>query len=742
MRLFVATTFMAALAILPASAEEEAQAPAYDVHYRLMAYNVGSAAQIPLGPRQIGQIVDTIIDNAIDIVGLTEVETGSQWHDGRDHVSEICVALAQRGYPMHVYKWASFPLKGGWMSPCILSRFRIIESGFDTIEPPAGNPWCVGHITVEVVPGTPVRACMTHFWPVGDAAKRDAAVVRLVDLPKSWPGPVTIMGDFNLTPESHLYEIIGKAGWRNSCEVVHGRPCPTVQGQAGVSGPLPLNDQIDYIFGGNQVTFIDTYVGYFSMSDHWPIVAEVSVKAGAPRQGDMLPNTVRDKSPASAARADAADAYRRHDYNEAARRYLRWEQLADDPFDAGFAAYSAACMELLAGRNSDATRRLETIVETYPDTEWSTRAFQRIAFLHKDAQRWEEAEKAFIEYLAGYYTTIDRDGIKAPTVRITAQAVVECRTARGDNVSAHEILKELARNANGNLARAAAYTLAVDFIHAGKKEEAYPYLDQADPSVEGWSTLDNRVIAETYLAAGFPERADRFYANFVDTIADPLVRRIRVARWERKRHPERFEVALPRVRSIEIDGRLEDWTTDPAVILDGEPHLYLTRPGPPPYPMSARVHLGQSESTLFVAVGVSDPSHENTFTGHDIWRGDCIQLAFDPRADATPGYNEDDLEIGVALTREGVTTVALWDQRKRDVSAIRSAVARQDGHTFYEIAIPFDLLAAGETQPDRIGFNILVNYAGGDNRLGWLDWTPGIGEEKSPMLFPTLVLRR
>ncbi len=53
------------------------------VTYRLMTYNVASAANIPLGPRRIKQIAETIIGNAVDIAGLTEMELGTAWHGGR-----------------------------------------------------------------------------------------------------------------------------------------------------------------------------------------------------------------------------------------------------------------------------------------------------------------------------------------------------------------------------------------------------------------------------------------------------------------------------------------------------------------------------------------------------------------------------------------------------------------------------------------------------------------------------------
>ena len=62
--------------------------------------------------------------------------------------------------------------------------------------------------------------------------------------------------------------------------------------------------------------------------------------------------------------------------------------------------------------------------------------------------------------------------------------------------------------------------------------------------------------------------------------------------------------------------------------------------------------------------------------------------------------------------------------------------------TRYEIfiggaALPSAMFAAGQ----HIGFSFLVNDADEAERVGWMEWTGGIGAAKEPELFGTLVLQ-
>ena len=717
--------------------------------YRLMAYNVGSAANLPLGPRQIGQIADTIIDYAIDIAGFAEMELGTAWHDGRDHVAELGVALAERGYPMHVYKWPSFEIHDGWQTPAIFSRFPIEESGYDVIPPPGGFRWCVGHVTVNVAENTPIRAYMTHFWPQGDPNRQVEAVRQLTSVHKTFDGPATIMGDFNLSPASNLYKVVQEQGWRNSCEELHGKPCPSVQGTAGISGPLPLNTQIDYIFRNNRIEFVDTYVGYFSMSDHWPVIAEVRVPVNGPRAQPTLPHTAWTRKPWSPAREKAMSLYRAHRYSEAAPACFAWEKATDDLDERAFAAYSAGCMWLLANEPKKAYAAFSRIALGYPDTEWSTRCYYQLAFIYREQKAWRGAEEQFLRFLEGYYTYIHPDDSKVVTVATTVNEIALCRQGAGDEVTRNGILSEIAAtNPQSTLARSAAYALAKSAHQRGDREAASRYLAQADPPTTGRIWPDEaRVIAEAYAAMAEIDKADAFHAIYLRHFTNPLHRRVRAARWKKQQRPESLTFTVPVVADITVDGALSDWEVSPLDTLDQDEQRVVLKPLAPVQAMSADVYIGQSEAHLHIAVVVTDDANDNEHTGADIFNGDCVQIAIDPRGNGSATFDEDDFEFGVARTASGVEVVGWHDRQGRDWSSIQAAVVHvkdplrpHAGRTIYEISVPKQLIWRENKPSARIGFNVLVGYADGKERFGWIDWTPGIGEEKAPELFPVLMM--
>jgi hypothetical protein len=98
-------------------------------------------------------------------------------------------------------------------------------------------------------------------------------------------------------------------------------------------------------------------------------------------------------------------------------------------------------------------------------------------------------------------------------------------------------------------------------------------------------------------------------------------------------------------------------------------------------------------------------------------------------------HSHDDFEIGAALTTDGTQTCVWYDKRNRGWSGFKAAIRHEGGRTRYEIAIPMSAIQTAAGPPKRIGFNVLVGDADGGARLGWIDWTPGIGEEKAPSLY-------
>lgn len=729
----------------PAPAKPAQTQPAPDdrrtVTYRLLSFNAGSAAGIPLGLRQIGQIADLVIDNAADIVGLCEMELGTAWHDGRAHVAELAVALADRGYPMHIYEWPSIQIQGGWQTPALLTRWPIDESGYDVIDPPAGFRWCVGHVTIRVAENTPVRAYMTHIWPQGSPEASAAAVWRVASLHHAFNGPATIMGDFNLTPDSGLFKVITAEGWRSSCDALGRGPCPAVQGTAGVSGPLPLLAQIDYVFGNEGVQFVDGYVPYFSPSDHWAVVAEVRVAANGPPLPTGLPNTSASRLPGGVARATAARLYRAHDYAGAAEAFDAMERATADRDAAAYAAFSSASMRWLAGDAEAGAKALAQVAARYARSDWAARARYRRAFLLKQARQFADAEGEFVRALAAYYEFVDTD-VKSPMVRLIAAEIAECRKAQSKAGSPNGVLEELAdRNPRGTVARAAAYALAYAAQQANDHDRVARYLRQARPTPHGLWHDQARVIAEAWLEIGDTEQADLFYAQFLAGLDDPLHRRIRAAQWDKRRHPDRYVFSVPHVPLIRVDGDVSDWGVPPIARLEGPQHVYLRGGAEAGSDLAATVYVGWADDALYIAADVTDAVHSCPFRGAEIFRGDCIQVAIDPNADGGGAYDQNDFEFGAALTDRGPQLWVWTDPSKRDWSKARVAIRRVEKRTIYEIALPTEMIRAGGGVPERIGMDVLVNDSNDGERTCWVDWTPGIAEAKRPDLFPLLLLR-
>jgi len=241
----------------------------------VMTYNIGSAAKVPLGAKQIVQIANEIKSAQADVVGMTEVDFNTDWHDHRDMVSEIGYALAKVGYPMHHYYTPTLTYHGGNMVLVLWSRHGIVDSGYRITVPEGPHGWKVAGITIEPKRGRKVHLFMTHYW-IGDGSKHKHQTDTVINYAAEFTGPRILMGDFNFRPEQPYHQQVIDAGYQDSCQIVHGAPCPTVGGGAGKVAPEQLV-QIDFIFGSPEVTFTDAYVPDTTVSDHWPLVAKVAI---------------------------------------------------------------------------------------------------------------------------------------------------------------------------------------------------------------------------------------------------------------------------------------------------------------------------------------------------------------------------------------------------------------------------------------------------------------------------------
>lgn len=91
-----------------------------------------------------------------------------------------------------------------------------------------------------------------------------------------------------------------------------------------------------------------------------------------------------------------------------------------------------------------------------------------------------------------------------------------------------------------------------------------------------------------------------------------------------------------------IDGDLSEWGSLPAIALNG-PKDVIRSPQLYPSGFSARLRYAWDEQNLYLTAEMSDDAFHQDYTGTDIWRGDCLQLAFnlDPQiSDAAPNASD------------------------------------------------------------------------------------------------------
>lgn len=241
-----------------------------------MTYNIGSAAEIPLTRHELRAVAYTIKKAGADIVGLTEVDIGTDRHLGRDMVGELAVELADLGYPMHRYYTPIQWYHGGWRVIAIFSRFPIVAEGYAITHEqgfPFREEWKVASVSVEAAPGIIVHAFMTHYW-IGDGSRHPSQTETILRYAAGFEGPKVLMGDFNLTPSHPCYRMILDAGWVDTAVAATGGHIPTVSGIAGVVAPERLH-QIDYVFVSPDLEVLDAYVPDMTVSDHWPLVARL-----------------------------------------------------------------------------------------------------------------------------------------------------------------------------------------------------------------------------------------------------------------------------------------------------------------------------------------------------------------------------------------------------------------------------------------------------------------------------------
>lgn len=191
--------------------------------------------------------------------------------------------------------------------------------------------------------------------------------------------------------------------------------------------------------------------------------------------------------------------------------------------------------------------------------------------------------------------------------------------------------------------------------------------------------------------------------------------------------------SVPRLsQAPTIDGRLDEWSKLPPLLLGEPTHVarYPTWMGP--LDCSAKLWLGWDEKAFYLAVEVADNRFwQDQYDPFFIWADDSLMVAFDPRLDySSGGFGKDDRVFGWADFGDKATNFC-WQGPESphflpDLPGQGKAV---EGGWTYEVSLPWEKLGLAPKVGQLLGFSCLVNDTDVDEREGWVsltewaDWT-------------------
>lgn len=195
----------------------------------------------------------------------------------------------------------------------------------------------------------------------------------------------------------------------------------------------------------------------------------------------------------------------------------------------------------------------------------------------------------------------------------------------------------------------------------------------------------------------------------------------------------------------EIDGDLSDLVWQDA---DWQ-EMDVYAGGAQPKGFKAKSAVLWDDDFLYTAIEVDDDEHAVPKAvvpdSGNLWQGDSPQHRVDLEYDSQANSGED-IEWGYALQDGNVLTHAWSSQGNIDFEKVE--IVRDDANekTYYELAVVLRLHQPDETlseyvrdNPDaKIGYSDMVNANNGADRLGWLEWSSGIGASKNADQFGTL----
>ena len=218
-------------------------------------------------------------------------------------------------------------------------------------------------------------------------------------------------------------------------------------------------------------------------------------------------------------------------------------------------------------------------------------------------------------------------------------------------------------------------------------------------------------------------------------------------------------ILVPHVtKELKIDGDLSDWpATIKPLILNSNDAVKLKGWTAADNKLKAEIRLAWDDEYLYVSVYDNKTSYvENPRSSTSLWRGDGLQIAYDPLHNATTstiGYQDDDYEFSIGkfkgkplvyMHNAAAATYDSLDKPVGFVPGVKRAIRTTSEGTVYELAFPRLLVSPFRLEPDSsMRFNLILNINNGKDRVGWIELAPGIGQSpKRPGPFMDIVLTK
>ncbi len=241
---------------------------------RFVSYNVHSAFNTD-GALDVEAIAQVIEDIDADVVGLQEVPRGQLLSATIDLLTLLELEL---GFEHVAYFGTTDPVWGN----AILSRYPITDVGTDYL-PLVGTPMQRGYLGATVSVGdAEVLVISTHLQHLNDPDVHDldpeadllpVHTEQIDTILRNWGGqmPAVLMGDFNARPEWAQIQQLEDAGWVDAWDEVGVGPGFT-------SNAANPRYRIDYVFHTNDIVGVDAGVFQSTASDHFAVIADLSLE--------------------------------------------------------------------------------------------------------------------------------------------------------------------------------------------------------------------------------------------------------------------------------------------------------------------------------------------------------------------------------------------------------------------------------------------------------------------------------